>query len=83
MRKMKGIKEVAGATQSYCQKDGYGHTIQINYDSETDRMWYDEHISPRSWVPYGDTVYSIFTRFPMTMNDIREAMTEFIETFEE
>ena len=49
--KMKGLKKAAGETKR-CQRNGYGHSFQINYDPETKEIWTDEFVSSRSFVPY-------------------------------
>lgn len=36
---MRGIKKVAGLTQRYCDKDGYGLQVQGIYDPEEDKIY--------------------------------------------
>lgn len=65
-----GKKAAASATQKYCNRNGYGNTIQIIYNRKTDRIsWYQS--VGNSYIQYDNVnLISIFIDRPSTMEDI-------------
>ena len=74
---MKGLKKAAGETKR-SQRNGYGHSFQINYDPETKEIWTDEFVSSRSFVPYPGDIISFKTSVPMTMQEIEKIINDVI-----
>ena len=72
---MKGLKKAAGEAKR-CQRNGYGHSFQINYDPETKEIWTDEFVSSRSFVPYSGDIISFKTSVPMTMQEIEKRIND-------
>ena len=65
-----GKKAAAGATHKYCSRNGYGNTIQVIYNRQTDRIsWYQS--VGNSYIQYdNDNIISVFINKPATMEDI-------------
>lgn len=72
MREYRGIKKAAGETKHL---DGWNGRVQINYDPSDKTVWADYFPEVNSWKRYHDPdIISIFTRHPMTMIDIKNAI---------
>lgn len=67
---MKGLKKAAGETKR-CQRNGYGHSFQINYDLET-----NEFTSSGSCVPYSGDIISFNTSVTMTKREIEKRIND-------
>lgn len=65
-----GKKAAAGATQRYCNRNGYGNKIQVIYNHKTDRIsWYQS--VGGSYMQYDNIdLVSIFIDRPATMEEI-------------
>lgn len=65
-----GKKAVAGATQKYCNRNGYGNKIQVIYNRKTDRVSWYQSIGG-SYIQYdNDNIISVFISKPVTMEEI-------------
>lgn len=65
-----GKKAAAGATQKYCNRNGYGNKIQIIYNRQTDRISWYQSIS-NSYIQYDNVnLISISIDRPATMEEI-------------
>lgn len=72
MREYRGIKKAAGETKHL---NGYNGRVQINYDPSDKTVWADYFPDVNSWKRYHNPdIISIFTKEPMTMIDIKNAI---------
>lgn len=78
---MKGIKKVAGMTQHYCDKDGYGLCVQGIYDSELDKIYGLVHIRGTYFLPPDGQISVWFDR-PTTMEQVETAVYDKIAEIE-
>lgn len=78
---MKGIKEVAGLTQHYCNKDGYGIKIQGVYDPVEDVIYGLPQLGGSYLVPPQGQISVWFTR-PSTMEQVETAVYDKIAEIE-
>ena len=77
-----GKKAVAGATQQYCRKDGYGNKIQCIYNRKTDRVSWYQSIGG-SYMQYeNDNLISLFIDKPCTMEEIVNRLQDKIAEIE-
>ena len=70
---MKGIKKVAGLTQHYCSKDGYGIKVQGVYDPAEDTIYGLPQIGGSYFVPAEGEI-SIWFSTPTTMDGVVDAV---------
>ena len=76
-KKYKGIKKVAGITQSHCRQDGYGMYIEIAYDPSDDTCWCEIFCNTNSWSEYHDeNIVVTGTTRPKTMKEIKLMIEE-------
>lgn len=71
-----GKKAAAGATQRYCNRNGYGNRIQIIYNRQTDRIsWYQS--VGGSYMQFDNVnLISIFIDRPSTMGYIVNSLED-------
>lgn len=77
-----GKKAVAGATQKYCRKDGYGNKIQCIYNRKTDRVSWYQSIGNSYIAPHNDDYISIWFSRPATMEEIVNRLQDKIAEIE-
>lgn len=71
-----GKKAVAGATQKYCSRNGYGNKIQVIYNRKTDRISWYQSIG-NSYIQYDNIdLIAIFISKPATMEEIVSRLEE-------
>lgn len=70
---MKGIKKVAGMTQRYCGKDGYGMRVQGIYDPAEDKITGIVQTDSSYLVPKEGKI-SIWFSMPTTMEQVETAV---------
>ncbi len=71
---MKGLKKAAGETKR-CQRNGYGHSFQINYDLETNEFG-QINCTSGSCVPYSGDIISFKTSVTMTKQEIEKRIND-------
>lgn len=71
-----GKKAAAGATQKYCNRNGYGAKIQVIYNRKTDRISWYQSIGG-GYIQYdNDNIISVFISKPATMEEIVNRLEE-------
>lgn len=71
-----GKKAAAGATQKYCNRNGYGNKIQVIYNRQTDHISWYQSIG-NSYIQYDNVnLISIFIDRPATMEEIVSRLEE-------
>lgn len=78
---MRGVKKVAGLTQHYCNKDGYGVKIQGVYDPVEDTIYGLPQLGGSYLVPPYGQISVWFTR-PSTMEQVETAVYDKIAEIE-
>lgn len=78
---MKGIKKVAGMTQRYCEKDGYGMRVQGVYNSAKDEIRPLLQFGGSYFVPAEGEI-SVWFSTPTTMDGVVDAVYDKIAEIE-
>ena len=78
---MKGIKKVAGMTQRYCEKDGYGMRVQGVYNPTKDEIRPLLQFGGGYFVPAEGEI-SVWFSTPTTMDGVVDAVYDKIAEIE-